>query len=320
MLVSVIIPVYNAEKQLCRCVDSVLAQTYADVELLLIDDGSTDKSGKICDEYAQKDNRVRVFHKENGGVSAARNKGINEAKGDYLSFIDSDDWIVPCMYEKMLQKICENNADVCICDINMYWGGQAFVYEHCLSVSGTKSHDIYRYINCNWNSSSNIVARKILFEKYKLRFPVGITYCEDFHLTLRLFYWATKIVKVDEALYVYDRSNENSAMHHLNQKKQSDRRWCDMDIVLFLRGQGVYDYYETAMANRVLAYTQEWVMDKSKWNEFLRYYPESHHYIMSCKKVLCWRKCLMWCLVHGLYLPAKLLIAIKNICKTIRNA
>ena len=93
MLVSVIVPVYKAEKWLHRCVDSILTQTMEDFELLLIDDGSPDRSGEICDEYAAKDSRVRVFHKENGGVSSARNLGLDNAKGEYICFLDSDDWI-----------------------------------------------------------------------------------------------------------------------------------------------------------------------------------------------------------------------------------
>lgn len=93
MLVSVIVPVYKAEKWLHRCVDSILAQTMEDFELLLIDDGSPDRSGEICDEYAAKDSRVRVFHKENGGVSSARNLGLDNAQGEWISFIDSDDWV-----------------------------------------------------------------------------------------------------------------------------------------------------------------------------------------------------------------------------------
>ena len=91
--ISVIVPVYNTEKYLRRCVDSILAQTFTDFELLLIDDGSSDSSGAICDEYAQKDPRVRVFHKENGGVSSARNLGLDNARGEWITFVDSDDWI-----------------------------------------------------------------------------------------------------------------------------------------------------------------------------------------------------------------------------------
>lgn len=105
--ISVIVPVYNTEKYLHRCVDSILAQTFTDFELLLIDDGSTDSSGAICDEYAQKDSRVRVFHKENGGVSSARNLGLDKAKGKWVTFVDSDDWIK----ESFLNKLYINEIE-----------------------------------------------------------------------------------------------------------------------------------------------------------------------------------------------------------------
>ena len=96
--VSVIVPVYNIEKLLQRCIDSILAQTFTDFELLIIDDGSKDKSGEICDEYAEKDARIRVFHKQNGGVSSTRNLGRDEAKGKYIAFVDSDDFIYRSTY------------------------------------------------------------------------------------------------------------------------------------------------------------------------------------------------------------------------------
>ena len=92
-MVSVIVPIYNSEKYLKRCVDSILSQTFSDFELLLVDDGSTDGSGSICDEYSVKDSRVRVFHKENGGVSSARNLGLDNARGEWITFVDSDDYL-----------------------------------------------------------------------------------------------------------------------------------------------------------------------------------------------------------------------------------
>ena len=106
MIVSIIVPVYNAEKFLRRCIDSILAQTFTDWELLLIDDGSKDASGNICDEYATKDGCIRVFHKENGGVSSARNLGLDHAKGEWVTFVDSDDYI-----EENFLKSFEGNLD-----------------------------------------------------------------------------------------------------------------------------------------------------------------------------------------------------------------
>lgn len=114
--ISVICPVYKAEKYLHRCVDSILAQTFTDFELLLIDDGSPDRSGEICDEYAAKDSRVRVFHKENGGVSSARQCGIDNMTGEYSIHSDPDDWVEPTMLEELYKKAKEDNADMVICD------------------------------------------------------------------------------------------------------------------------------------------------------------------------------------------------------------
>ena len=114
--ISVIVPVYNAEKYLRRCIDSILSQTFTDFELLLIDDGSKDSSGAICDEYAAKDNRVRVFHKENGGVSSARNLGLDNATGEWIAFVDSDDYVLPS-YLATYVEISSENVDLCIVGI-----------------------------------------------------------------------------------------------------------------------------------------------------------------------------------------------------------
>ena len=109
MDISIIVPVYNVEKYLNRCLDSIINQSFINFELILINDGSTDKSGKICDKYAQIDKRVRVIHKKNEGVSLTRNLGINIAKGDYITFIDSDDWIEQDFLKKAIEYIKENN-------------------------------------------------------------------------------------------------------------------------------------------------------------------------------------------------------------------
>ena len=113
--ISVIVPVYNTEQYLHRCIDSVLAQTYKDFELLLIDDGSTDSSGAICDEYAAKDARVKVFHKENGGVSSARRIGVEQSHGEFIYFVDSDDAILPDTLEMMCNYMT-NGVDVVVFD------------------------------------------------------------------------------------------------------------------------------------------------------------------------------------------------------------
>ena len=115
--ISIIVPVYNVEKYLKKCVDSILGQTFTDFELLLIDDGSTDNSGSICDELAKTDNRIKVIHKENGGLSDARNIGIEVAKGDFIGFIDSDDYIDEDMYAFLYNNILKYDAELSMCEI-----------------------------------------------------------------------------------------------------------------------------------------------------------------------------------------------------------
>ena len=116
LLISVIIPVYNAEKHLKECLESVCGQTYQDLEIILVNDGSSDRSGKICDEWQKKDSRIRVFHKENGGVSSARNEGLKAASGSLIGCVDADDWIEPEMYEKLSEALAADpEADAVFC-------------------------------------------------------------------------------------------------------------------------------------------------------------------------------------------------------------
>ena len=114
--VSIIVPVYQVENYLHKCVDSILAQTFTDFELILVDDGSKDRSGQICDEYAEMDERVKVIHKENSGPSDTRNRGIEQAAGNYFMFVDSDDYIAPTMVECLYQSILKENADIAACN------------------------------------------------------------------------------------------------------------------------------------------------------------------------------------------------------------
>ena len=114
--ISIIVPVYNVEEYIHKCINSILAQTYKDFELILINDGSPDNSGIICDEYARADSRIKVIHQQNSGLSAARNAGLAVAKGDYIGFVDSDDWIDKSMYESMITEAQTLEADIVICD------------------------------------------------------------------------------------------------------------------------------------------------------------------------------------------------------------
>lgn len=116
-LISVIVPIYRVEEYLPRCIDSLLAQTYQNIQIILVDDGSPDACGRICDEYASTDKRIQVIHKENGGLSDARNAGLSASKGDYIAFVDSDDWVASEYLERMQQSLCKHDADICECSV-----------------------------------------------------------------------------------------------------------------------------------------------------------------------------------------------------------
>ena len=125
-LISVIVPIYNVEKYLDRCVGSIINQTYKNLEIILVDDGSPDNCPQMCDDYAKKDSRIKVVHKENGGLSDARNAGMKVATGEYVSFIDSDDYISLDFYETLLETIVDNDSDIVECSVVKFYEDNSF--------------------------------------------------------------------------------------------------------------------------------------------------------------------------------------------------
>lgn len=208
--VSVIVPVYKAESYLCRCVDSLLAQTFPDFEILLIDDGSPDRSGEICDAYAMRDSRVRVYHKENGGVSSARQCGIDNARGEYTIHADPDDWVEPDMLEELYRKAKEEDADMVICDYYLEGLQRQYMNQR---PSGLKGQIIlcdlmFQRLPCSlWNK----LIRRACYKNYDVRLPERLDYCEDVITLVQLWQSPIKITYVNKAFYYYDQHiNENS--------------------------------------------------------------------------------------------------------------
>lgn len=202
-LISVIVPVYNVEKYLHKCINSILNQTYKNLEIILIDDGSTDNSGKICDEYALKDNRIKVIHKENGGLSSARNAGLDICSGDYIGFVDSDDYIAEDMYEYLYVNLIKNNADVAMCN---YW------IENNLNTEIADS-SLEKFI---LNNKSNILKFHLehgmffpvwnkIFKKEiikNIKFPIGLN-AEDVFILIDWINNCNKIVFGNDCKYFY---------------------------------------------------------------------------------------------------------------------
>ena len=218
---SVVLPAYNAERTLARMVDSLLAQTLADFELLIVDDGSTDGTAALCDAYAARDSRVRVFHQPNGGVSAARQLGVDQARGEYSIHADADDWVEPTMLEEMYAKAKETDADVVIADFYSEDGEKTrYVKQQPTSLEASQVlRDLFQQLH---GSCWNKLVRRVCYNNYHVRFPVGIDFAEDSLTWIELYTHPITTAYLPKAFYHYI-YNDNSISHHFTREKYETR-------------------------------------------------------------------------------------------------
>ena len=237
--ISVIVPVYNSEKYLKRCIDSILNQTYKAIELILVDDGSPDNCGKICDEYAKKDKRVRVIHKTNAGVSAARNSGLEIASGNYATFVDSDDYIEPEMYGNMMEKVHQYNCDVVMCDCIKDFTDHSEIYTHDIRAGFYDKEQLvneyYPHLLMmeNVEYPATISNGLILFNRNKLgnlRYVVGVRYSEDLLFGAQLVYNTDSFYYMKEQAYYHYYMNPTSATHKFTVDKWNDYKTLHLEI------------------------------------------------------------------------------------------
>lgn len=201
--ISVIVPVYNVEKYLRKCVDSIITQTFEDLEIILVDDGSKDSSGKICDEYAAKDERIIVIHKENGGLSSARNAGIEKAQSSYLGFVDSDDYIAENMYEKLYNMAISNDADLVMCDLYHCYEGKTPEKNSCIEKYVLNTEEAIKTVLEAKKTSVTAVNKLYKKELFKnIRYPEG-KLSEDAFVIVDLLMQAKKIVFTSDQFYYY---------------------------------------------------------------------------------------------------------------------
>ena len=237
--VSVIVPVYKVEKYLHRCVDSILAQTFTDFELLLVDDGSPDKCGTICDEYAAMDARVRVFHQKNQGVSVARNRALESAVGEFITFIDSDDWLAENYLQALYTNLMESDADICVsaiqriteegellprkeADRTVYYGRE--IIEHF----GREDGDVFR---C---PLSKLVRAAICKQ---VPFPKGRVFAEDFAVIYQWYGLAEKAVEIGDPIYYY-LERTGSAVHSEYSLKRMGTAESMEELLAYLQAKG----------------------------------------------------------------------------------
>ena len=216
--VSVIVPVYKVPEQYLRkCIESLQAQTLPEVEILLVDDGSPDQCGSICDDYASHDSRIRVIHKENGGLSAARNTGFEAAEGEYITFVDGDDWVEPEMCQVMYDKAHENDVDLVICGISKDYAHKRIPYQYYLEEGKVYRGDDCKQLqvqllmyNANMGAAyAKLIRRSVLQEHHVLHDPVLSQGAEALEFNMRFFEHLQSAVFVQRHFYHYI-YNENS--------------------------------------------------------------------------------------------------------------
>lgn len=286
--ISVIVPIYNVEKYLSRCVNSILNSNYKNLEIILVDDGSTDSCGCICDEYKKKDNRIRVIHKKNGGLSDARNKGIDMATGDYISFVDSDDAIDNDMFDYLLKILLENQCDISVCNYitfstmelprssqkNSNRNLKVYTNEKALDIllDGKISHSDYA-----WNK----LYKRDLFKN--IRYPVGRK-MEDIGTTYKLYYIAKKIVIGDAIKYYYYQRNnsilgENSYLNYKDNLELSITRY------KFLKEKKLninYINYEKDIIKKII----ELYKHTTTLNQLKYFYDNSYDKMLICLNLI----------------------------------
>lgn len=209
--VSLIIPVYNAEKWLTRCLDSVVSQRWSDMEIILVDDGSTDTSHSICDHYAQKETRIKLIRQKNQGVATSRQNAIDHAQGEYVAFVDADDWVENDYLEKLVSTASDENADMVICDYYDERPGETrHVKQQPVSLD---HHAIQVQLNGNlmgvlWNK----LIRRSVFSDFSITFPGDLRYGEDKYVLMKILNHPIKVAYTPYALYHFDQKSNMGSL------------------------------------------------------------------------------------------------------------
>ena len=208
-MISVLIPAYNVERYLPRCLDSVLSQTFKDFEVIVIDDGSTDGTGKICDGYAAKDSRIKVFHQDNKGIGATRELCLQYASGDFIQFVDADDWIEPAMLKTMLNAACETDAEIVGCNFVQIFQKKC---EKIRTYYETKDDFLRAVLSNQWGVLWKLLIKRTVLDRGDIHFPENINGGEDYYFVVCALIESAYVLCVDEYFYNYNRVNEKSTI------------------------------------------------------------------------------------------------------------
>ena len=265
-IISIIIPVYNVEKYLERCLNSIIQQTYANIEIILVNDGSRDSSLQICREYQSKDNRIKIIDKVNEGVSVARNKGLEAATGKFIGFVDPDDWIEPKMFGSMHKTIQKNKCDIAFCNYSKdtkissspkllktkkdVLNKQEIIDELICNMIGIEDilPKYYNIMGCVWRC----LYRKDFIDKYNLRFKPGITIMEDLIFTVESLINANSVC-IDRGVWYHYMQNKTSSLHAYIENMWNDQIRVHDTLEQMLSNEGLDEYMRNRLDSRYIA-------------------------------------------------------------------
>lgn len=253
-LISIVIPIYKAEKYINKCIESILSQTFKNFEIILIDDGSPDNSGRICDQYAAKDKRISVYHQANSGVSSARQYGLNQAKGEYIIHVDPDDWIESSMLEELYKKAKEENADMVICDYYKDYSKTNRNEYIKQNPSQLRSDIVLKELFLHLHGSCcNKLVRRACFTKYNIKFPIELRFCEDLYVNAALLKNNIKVTYLNKAFYHYVQDiNSNSLVNTYSLKVyEHDIKMKSLFDSLLIK-ENVFPVYEKKMVYLII--------------------------------------------------------------------
>lgn len=285
-LISVIVPIYKTEKYINRCVDTILNQTYRNLEIILVDDGSPDRCPQICEEYAKKDKRIKVIHKENGGLSDARNAGLNIASGDYISFIDGDDYIHPQTFEILLDVISKTESEIVCFHYQFIDPQKTPEFERYYS-SDIKStvidsneflHNFEKYYrSVSWISACTKIYSKNVFKVN--RFPYGLV-DEDSYMLHHAIFESTRVARIEEKLYYYVWT-EGSISRSDFSPKRFDKNGANLDRVEFFKKIGIKSQEDYFKREYLLNTLKMYYLVKNAHPQFMK---DFQKYILEYRK------------------------------------
>lgn len=297
--ISIIIAVYNAEKYLDKCLNSILSQSFNDFEIILVNDGSKDNSREICNRYAQKDQRIRAFHKNNSGVSKTRQFGLEKSIGEYVIHIDPDDWIESKMLEELYNKATIDNADMVICDFFMNEKKETYIRQEPISLEADKVlNNLFTGLH---GSCCNKLVRRYCFEKYNVSFPTTFNLYEDLYVNASLLCNDIKVSYLNKAFYHYMLLSSNTSVTKRIDRKSvnEDKIFADSMLELLADRPVTKDLFMKSLSYSIVLKGYKSKVYSTK--EFVKEFKPFRKYIFASKNGNFIAKCICYISCYGFY-------------------